>query len=309
MDSGYTFRISDVGIDLVELGLRLRAYRIGAGLKAEDIAKSLNISRAAVYLLEKGDIVKVDALVRLARLFKVSLASLLGVEMEYYSTASGYFERMSQLEAESSHLLANFEPISFLLTTDNYLQHLRDMLLDAAPAGAAAKTRWARQVEEIIAVFAARKLDFSIRHPGITSLIGMREIERFLRFGLLRRDNLPVAIRNRRSKAVRDEIDHIVALMEAAPIGVQVGTVEGSTPGVNFQIFRQTTRSYVGVSPLRLHEIPEVNTAVATITASSEAVALYEKMFAIWWARAHKGHEGAQRIKQLASRIHRKSTP
>ena len=38
----------DPGVDAVELGRRLRAYRIGTGLKAEDLAKSLDLSRAAV---------------------------------------------------------------------------------------------------------------------------------------------------------------------------------------------------------------------------------------------------------------------
>ena len=79
-------------------------------------------------------------------------------------------------------------------------------------------------------------------------------------------------------------------------------------PSVNFQIFHQEHKSYVGVSPLRLHEIPEVNSAVATITASAEAVVLYERMFKKWWTPARKGEEGAGLVKALASHVHRRST-
>ena len=36
-------------IDYEELGARLRAYRIGASLQAENIADQLGVSRAAIY--------------------------------------------------------------------------------------------------------------------------------------------------------------------------------------------------------------------------------------------------------------------
>lgn len=294
------------GVDAVELGRRLRAYRIGAGLKAEDLAKSLDLSRAAVYLLEKGEIVKVDTLVRLARVLKVSVASLLGVEMEYYATASGYFERMRQLEAESVHLLAHIEPVSFLLTTDEYLVPLREMLLDAAPPHDTQRAPWLQQVEEIMAVFALRKQAYATRRPAVTSLVGLRQIERFMRFGLGRGASLPAAVRRKRGSAVQREIDHIIALLESPPVGVQIGVVEGSLPGVNFQVFRQAARSYVGVSPLRLHEIPDVHTAVATVTNSVEGVTLYDAMFNQWWARARQGEEGARLLKDLMASVHKR---
>src|SRR6478609_7561538 len=93
-------------IDYVALGNRLRAYRVGASLLAEDVAERLGVSRAVVYRLEKGEIVKIETLERLADLLDTSLASLLGVEVEYYSTALGLFERMRQLEESSDRILA-----------------------------------------------------------------------------------------------------------------------------------------------------------------------------------------------------------
>src|ERR1700709_223921 len=84
--------------DFQSIGERLRAYRIAAELRSEDVADRLNISRAAVYKLERGEIIKIDTLERLAALFGVSLANLLGVEVEYHDSAVSYFERMRQLE-------------------------------------------------------------------------------------------------------------------------------------------------------------------------------------------------------------------
>ena len=59
-------------IDYVAIGQRLRAYRIAASLKAEDVAEKLKISRAAVYRLEKGELIKVEILDRLASLLETS---------------------------------------------------------------------------------------------------------------------------------------------------------------------------------------------------------------------------------------------
>ncbi len=55
-------------IDYAALGDRLRAYRMGAGLQAAEVAQQLGVSRAVVYRMEKGEIVKIDTLERLAHL-------------------------------------------------------------------------------------------------------------------------------------------------------------------------------------------------------------------------------------------------
>ena len=41
-------------IDYAALGDRLRAYRLGASLQAEDVAEKLGVSRAVVYRMEKA---------------------------------------------------------------------------------------------------------------------------------------------------------------------------------------------------------------------------------------------------------------
>ena len=62
-----------------EIGQQLRAYRLESGLRAEEIAARLGVSRAALYRYEKGEVIKLDTVKRLAELLKVSPLSLLGI--------------------------------------------------------------------------------------------------------------------------------------------------------------------------------------------------------------------------------------
>ena len=53
-----------------EIGQQLRAYRLESGLRAEEIAARLGVSRAALYRYEKGEVIKLDTIKRLAELLK-----------------------------------------------------------------------------------------------------------------------------------------------------------------------------------------------------------------------------------------------
>ena len=88
-----------------EIGARLRAYRLGKGISPEDLADRIGISRAALYRAEKGEIRKIDTLTSIADVLKVSLPSLMGVGVEYVSTAVAFFERMRQLEEECQQII------------------------------------------------------------------------------------------------------------------------------------------------------------------------------------------------------------
>ena len=81
-----------------DIGARLRAYRIGKGIAPELLAEKLGISRAALYRAEKGQIRKIEMLTSIADELGVSLPSLMGVGVEYVSTATAFFERMRQLD-------------------------------------------------------------------------------------------------------------------------------------------------------------------------------------------------------------------
>jgi len=115
-----------------EIGNRLKAYRLGKNLTAGDMAERIGVSRAALYRLERGELIKIETLEKLADLLEVSLPSLMGVGVEYYRNAVAFFERMRQLEQNVVQVLGNFTPISILLLSDEYVGHLRTMLLESA---------------------------------------------------------------------------------------------------------------------------------------------------------------------------------
>ena len=69
--------------ELSEIGRRLKAHRIARGQTADEIAQKLGISRAAVYRIEGGELVKIETLERLASELHTSLAALLCASIEF----------------------------------------------------------------------------------------------------------------------------------------------------------------------------------------------------------------------------------
>jgi transcriptional regulator with XRE-family HTH domain len=282
-----------------EIGRRLKAYRRGSGLKAEEIANRLNISRSALYRMEEGEIVKIETLEALARVLNTSLASLLGVGVEYYSKAGAYFERMRQLEVGAEQVIARFMPISFLLTTAGYTRHLRQMLVEAVPPGNSKPSAIA-EIDTIVAILAARKTE--PRPHRVIALISVPEVERFLQLGVIGRFDLPAEEWARRRIAARREIENTRHLLAEPRSEIEIGLIDEILPNMAFQLFRSKKETVLAVSPFRISEMPNIRYGVATVTAAPEAVALYENLAAELWSRALKGPKAAARLSEVIAR-------
>ena len=289
-------------INFDDIGRRLRAYRRGSGLKPEDLARKLGVSRAAVYRLEAGEVVKVDTLIRIADVLETSVASLLGVGVEYYPKPVSFFERMRQLEGEAERVVAHFEPISYLLTTDEYTEHLYRALVEALPKRFSGSEAAASEIDSLVDVLRDRKSTLDRRPPSIVSIIGETEIERFLDLGLVGHLQLPPEVRAARRAAARVEINHMCDLIDREPMGVQIGIFEDTLPHVTFQLFYTPRGTYVAVSPFRLGELPNIRYGVAIVTPAAEAVKLYEKLADDLWRRSLKGPPAADLIRNIISR-------
>ena len=290
-----------MAVQYEQIAERLRAYRIGRGLSTDEMAVQLGISRAAIYRLEKGGLIKLEILERISELLGVSLASLLDAGVEYHSNAVSFFERMRQIELTSERVLAHYEPISFILASDAYHDHLRQMLIETLPANGP-KADLKRQIEDVLRILSERKVLLRQRQPNIASLIGVLEIERFLRLGLVGRLDLPAAVQRQRRLAAAVEVERIARLMEQEPVGIQIGLVEGVMPSQTFQIFRRSEGALVSVSPYRLGELPNILTGVPNVTAAEEAVELHEAMFRQLWNGAVRGSAGAVLLRKLMKR-------
>jgi transcriptional regulator with XRE-family HTH domain len=272
-----------------DIGNRLKAFRLGSGLSADEIAGRLDISRTALYRFEKGELAKIETLEKLAELLGVSVPTLLGVGVEYIGSAVAYFERMRQIEETSEHIIVLAGPISYLLASDGFDRSLDEILRESIPDAAEGRKRALAHVDEVMAVLRQRKEAYRRRQPGIVNLISAAEMQHFLRNGLVGRLDLPDKVRRERRALARAEAEHFVALMEDEPIGVQIGIVPDTLPHASFQIFRQPDRQVLALSPFRLGEEPNIRVGVAMITSAPEALALHEKMAKDLWRRALKG--------------------
>src|SRR5690348_8955089 len=286
-----------------DLGNRLRAFRLGSGMSAEEIAKRIGISRTALYRFEKGEVVKIETLEKLAELLEVSLPTLLGVGVEYIPSAVTYFERMRQIEEAAEHIIVLAGPISYLLASDKFGAVLRDVLRESVPEKSEDRERALAEIEEIMVILQARKDGYRKRQPGIVNLIAASEITRFLRNGMVGRHDLSEELRGERRKLARAELAHFARVMEEEPIGVQIGIVPENLPHTGFQIFRQPDRQVLALSPFRLGEEPNIRVGVAMITSAPEALALHEKMARELWASALKGPAAVRFMRGMMEKI------
>jgi transcriptional regulator with XRE-family HTH domain len=285
-----------------DIGNRLRAFRLGSGLSADEIARRLEISRAALYRFEKGELAKIETLGRLSELLGVSVPTLLGVGVEYIASAVAYFERLRQNEETAEQIIVLAGPISYLLASESFDATLAEVLTESIPADLPAHDRAIAEVGEIMAILQARKAQYQRRQPAVVNLISASEIERFLHNGLVGRLDLDEAIRSgRRAQAVR-EVTRFAKLTEEQPIGIQIGIVPDTLPHASFQILRQPDRQVLVLSPFRLGEQPNVRIGVAMITSAPEALALHQKAAEEMWSRALKGAAAAKFLRGLIAR-------
>jgi len=286
-----------------DIGNRLKAFRLASGLSADEIATRLDISRTALYRFEKGEVAKIETLEKLSELLDVSVPTLLGVGVEYISSAVAFFERLRQIEESAEHIVVLAGPVSYLLASDAFGETLEEVLAESIPEGAADHDRAQDIVRELIPILRQRKETWRARKPGLLNLISGAEIDRFLRNGMVGRLDLPEAVLAERRRRALGEAEHLMTLMEEEPIGVQIGIVPGALPHNSFQIFRQADRKVLTLSPFRLGEQPNVHSGIAMITSATEALELHERTVEDMWRRAHKGQAAAKYMRRLIKNL------
>ncbi|WP_320170018.1 helix-turn-helix transcriptional regulator [Maridesulfovibrio sp.] len=282
-----------------EIGHRLKAFRLGSKYSAEEIAAKIGISRAALYRYEKGDPPKLETLESIADLLGVSLTSLMGVGVEYISSAISFFERMRQNEAESEHLSVMFGLISYLLTTDDFDKYLAIAIREGLPEELRDSEETRKQVAEVLSVLRERKKVYDRRRPGMVNLASATNLEQFLRNGFVGSFDLPDDVLKERKEVARREVEHFISLLEEQPIGLQIGILVDSVPSTHFQIFRQPGHSTLCLSPYKLCDFPNVRLGVGMLTSAPEALELHQKMVTELWAKALKGSRAANYLRKM----------
>ncbi len=286
-----------------EIGQQLRAYRLESGLRAEEIAARLGVSRAALYRYEKGEVIKLDTIKRLAELLKISPLSLLGIGVEYYNRPIGFFERLRQVEETADQILQVAGPICYLTTSEAYDATLAEAFDEAAEQAGVDRPAMRGMAEQVLGLLAARKKMYGMRRPSIIAIISVAAVQRFLETGVAGSVNVSDRIRRICRQVAETEVDNIASLMDSEPMGLQFGLLAGAEPSSAFQILRARDRANLGINPFQTDTHPSGQTGVAMITSADEAIAAHQRVAEANWREAIRGPAGAARLRQMLSAV------
>lgn len=281
-----------------EIGEQLRTYRLESGLKADEIAARLGISRAALYRYEKGEVIKLDTVRRLAEMLQVSPLALLGIGVDYFSRINAFLERQRQIEEAADSQLQLGGALCFALTSAGFDQTLRGLWLEAA--GMAADRAAALSLaDQSLASLAQRRFLLEQRRPSITLLLSETALLRLLTEGI--GAGLPLSERGRaqaRAAAV-SEAEHLANLMEQAPLGVQIGLLQEPDPSHQAIIYRARDRAHVIANPFPPDAHPSWHIGIASVTSADDALAIHQRVAEACWRQARKGAAAAQWLRML----------
>jgi transcriptional regulator with XRE-family HTH domain len=278
-------------MQFTEVGQQLRAYRLESGLRAEEIAARLGVSRAALYRYEKGEVIKLDTIKRLAELLKISPLSLLGIGVEYYSRPVGYFERIRQIEESADQILQVDGPLCYLTTSEAYDQ--------ASDHAGNDRVALRANAEQVMGIMQARKRMFAARKPGIIAVLSVARLSYLLAGGVAAGVSLSDRARRMCRQVAAAEVESIAQKMEVEPIGLQFGLLPAMEPTASFAILRSRDRASLAINPFRPDSLPGTSTGVAMITGAEEAVAAHQRSAEAQWRECLKGAAAAARVRQL----------
>jgi transcriptional regulator with XRE-family HTH domain len=267
-------------------------------LKADEIAARLGISRAALYRYEKGEVIKLDTVRRLAEMLQVSPLALLGIGVDYFSRSTACLERQRQIEEEADSFLQLGGALCFALTSEGFDWRLRGLWLEASslaqdPAAARSAT------EQALIAITQRRLVLDQRRLNITAMLSEKAIKRMLAEGI--GAGLPLSERSRAeaSAAAVTEVENLISQIEQGPLGVQIGLLQEPEPHHQALIYRGRDRAHVIGNPFPSDAHPAWSQGVVSITSADDAVAIHQRVAEACWRQAHKGLAAAQRLRLL----------
>ena len=284
-----------------EIGQQLRAYRMESGLKAEEISARLGVSRAALYRYEKGEVIKLDTVNRLAELLKISPLTLLGIGVEYYGKPVGYAERLRQIEESSDQILQVHGPLCYLTTSDHYDSLLAQILEEHADAQGADRMAARAAAEQLMSVMISRKRMYATRKPSIIAILTAGSIQKFLVEGICPLAQVSDRLRTAAREMAIREIEAVANLMESEPIGLQLGLMAQGEPNGPFTLLRSRDRATLAINPFPCDAPPSLQSGVAMITNAEDAVAAHQRVSELAWREAVKGAAAAERVRALVA--------
>lgn len=285
-------------MQFADIGQQLRAYRLESGLRAEEIAARLGVSRAALYRYEKGEVIKLDTIRRLAELLKISPLSLLGIGIEYFTRPAGFQERLRQVEEQADQILQIGGSVCYQVAGESFDGAIAEAFTEAADA-ASERLPARAAADQVLGLLSARRRLHQTRKPSITAMLSEASLRRMLVEGVAPGLPLPERSRARCRQAARNEAERIADMMDNLPMGLQLGLLSGIEPSATFFVLRGREKAHVCTSPFPPDTAPAAGMGVATVTAAEEAVAVHQRVAEAAWRDALKGPNAAARVRDL----------
>jgi transcriptional regulator with XRE-family HTH domain len=270
-----------------------------SGLKAEEISARLGVSRAALYRYEKGEVIKLDTVNRLAELLKISPLTLLGIGVEYYTKPIGYMERLRQIEETSDQILQVFGPLVYLITSDQFDGILAQIYEENAEAMGAERGMARAAAEQLLGVMISRKRMYANRKPSIIGILTVSSIQKFLAEGVAGTATASDRLRSAARDVAIREMEMVASLMESEPIGLQLGLMASGEPNGPFTLLRSRERATLAINPFNADSLPAIQSGVAMITGAEDAVAAHQRVSELAWREAVKGTAAAERVRAM----------
>lgn len=282
-----------VTMHLGEIGQQLRAFRLESGMRADEIATRLGVSRAALYRYEKGEVIKLDTVQRLAELLKISPLTLLGVGFDYYNCPNRFFEKLTALESDVLQSLQICDPICYQVTSPAY-----DVILQEAHTSLPEQKENAAPA---ILTQANRRALYNQRKPSIISMLPEGLVVEFLRQGVGAHVPMSETLRQKARQVAVQEIRNIITLMDSVPMGLQFSVIPENMTVTPCIYMRKSEQVVVAINPFRSDCCPAYTSGVAMITASPEAVLTHQRMLESLWQTSLKGQDAMERLKTLVA--------
>ena len=283
-----------VTMHLGEIGQQLRAFRLESGMRADEIAARLGGSRAALYRYEKGEVIKLDTVQRLAELLNISPLTLLGVGIEYYSCPDSFFQKITQIEGDIEQILQVSDPVCYQVTSPAY-----DAVLLEAHASQQGKEGGALMDAPAILAQSKRRALYSQRKPSIISMLPENQIIDFLTHGVGAGFPMSPTLRHKARQVAVQEIRNIITLIDSVPMGLQFSVIPKNITTTSCIFMRRSELMAVAINPFRTDCSAESTAGIAMITSSPEAVATHQHMLETLWQTSLKGREAIDRLKTL----------
>lgn len=287
-----------------DIGQQLRAYRLESGLRAEEIAARLGVSRAALYRYEKGEVIKLDTVRRLAELLKISPLSLLGIGVEYFARPVAFLERLRQIEEHAEQVILFGSALCYQIAGDAFDGAVAEAWTEAADA---LPDRFAARAtaEQCLSLLSSRRRTHQQRRPNVLAILSEASIQRFVTEGVAAGLAVPDPVRARCRAVAHAEAEAMAGLMESVPIGVQIGLASGPDPIGSFMVLRGRDRANVIGTPFAPDAAPFAATGVASIIGADDAIAVHQRVAEAAWRDALKGADAAERVRGLVAAARR----